>query len=73
MEVKYSMHNFDRSDENGGKEIPKVFFVEYTRWADDPPRSVVARYELVEVVEGKLPHQRSLWPREESRSTAGYT
>jgi hypothetical protein len=52
----YTLHAFDY-DRTSKEEIPKVFSVEFMRWKFEPPYepiSWVARYELVEVVAGKL-------------------
>ena len=62
--MDYIIHNFSYGTKEFGeglKEIPKVFQVQYWPWTEDPVEPqpmVIARYELVEVVEGELPQKK---------------
>jgi hypothetical protein len=64
--MNYTVRDFSdgRTDDEELKEVPKVFYVKYWPFTDDywPRPMVVARYELVEIVEGELPRR---WKRDE--------
>lgn len=57
--MHYIIHNYSDGTTEWGeelKEIPKVFLVQYWPWTErgEPHPMVVARYQLVEVVESEL-------------------